>query len=67
VVLLERDTDLATLASYADEARSEQGPLVLLAGEAGVGKTALLEAFKEQLPDATWAWGSCDVLFTRDR
>jgi DNA-binding NarL/FixJ family response regulator len=64
MVLLERDTDLAMLGSFAEQARTEQGRLVLLAGEAGVGKTALLEAFKEQLPDATWAWGSCDGLFT---
>jgi DNA-binding CsgD family transcriptional regulator/tetratricopeptide (TPR) repeat protein len=64
MVLLERDTNLATLASYADEASTGQARLVLLAGEAGVGKTALVEAFKERLPDATWAWGSCDGLFT---
>ena len=64
MVLLERDTNLATLASYADEARVGRGRLVLLSGEAGVGKTALIESFKERLPDATWAWGSCDGLFT---
>jgi DNA-binding CsgD family transcriptional regulator/tetratricopeptide (TPR) repeat protein len=64
MVLLERETSLATLASYADEARGGQGRLVLLSGEAGVGKTALIDAFKERLADAAWAWGSCDGLFT---
>jgi DNA-binding CsgD family transcriptional regulator/energy-coupling factor transporter ATP-binding protein EcfA2 len=64
VELLERETNLANLTSYAVEARTQQGRLVLLAGEAGVGKTALLEALKGRLPDATWAWGSCDGLFT---
>jgi DNA-binding CsgD family transcriptional regulator/tetratricopeptide (TPR) repeat protein len=62
--LLEREAELATLRSYADEARTRHGRLVLIAGEAGVGKTALIEAFREQLPDANWAWGSCDGLFT---
>jgi DNA-binding CsgD family transcriptional regulator/tetratricopeptide (TPR) repeat protein len=62
--LLERENNLATLMSYAEEARAAHGRLVLLAGEAGVGKTALLEALKEQILDAVWAWGSCDGLFT---
>jgi DNA-binding NarL/FixJ family response regulator len=62
--LLEREINLATLISYAGEARAGQGRLVLLAGEAGVGKTALVEALREQVPDARWAWGSCDGLFT---
>ena len=64
VELLERESNLANFASYAAEARTQQGRLVLLAGEAGVGKTALLEALKDRLPEATWAWGSCDGLFT---
>ena len=64
VELLERDINLATLMSLAAEARAQQGRLVLLAGESGVGKTALLEVFKQRLPAATWAWGSCDGLFT---
>jgi DNA-binding CsgD family transcriptional regulator len=62
--LLEREVNIANLLAYAADARTQQGRLVLLAGEAGVGKTALLEALRERLPDATWAWGSCDGLFT---
>jgi len=38
--------------------------LVVVSGEAGVGKTALLERFEQDLPDAVWAWGMCDGMFT---
>ena len=62
--LLERETFLESLGGYADEALLGQGRVVLVAGEAGVGKTALLEAFRGRLPGATWAWGACDGLST---
>jgi DNA-binding CsgD family transcriptional regulator/tetratricopeptide (TPR) repeat protein len=62
--LLERDLSLASLAGYAREARQGNGRLVLVAGEAGVGKSALLEQFQCDLPDARWSWGACDGLFT---
>jgi DNA-binding CsgD family transcriptional regulator len=62
--LLERELALASLAGYAREARQGDGRLVLVAGEAGVGKSALLEQFECDLPDARWSWGACDGLFT---
>ena len=62
--LLEREPSLALLAGYAAEARHGDGRLVVLGGEAGVGKTALLERFQRDLPDARWSWGACDGLFT---
>jgi DNA-binding CsgD family transcriptional regulator/tetratricopeptide (TPR) repeat protein len=62
--LLERVTALASLAEYAREARRGDGRLVLLAGEAGVGKSALVEQLQNDLPDACWSWGACDGLFT---
>ena len=62
--LLEREPSLALLAGYAAEARHGDGRLVVLGGEAGVGKTALLERFQHDLPDARWSWGACDGLFT---
>ena len=37
--LLERETHLASLTQYADDAREGSGRLVLIAGEAGVGKS----------------------------
>jgi DNA-binding CsgD family transcriptional regulator/tetratricopeptide (TPR) repeat protein len=62
--LLERESALASLAEYAEEARRGQGRLVLVGGEAGVGKSALLERLQSDLPDADWSWGACDGLFT---
>jgi DNA-binding CsgD family transcriptional regulator/tetratricopeptide (TPR) repeat protein len=64
VSLLERETFLSSLAEYAEDARRGAGRLVLVSGEAGVGKTALLERFEQDLPDAVWAWGMCDGMFT---
>src|SRR4249919_3753170 len=62
--LLERETHLASLTQYADDAREGSGRLVLIAGEAGVGKSSLLEQLEDDLPAARWAWGACDGLFT---
>jgi DNA-binding CsgD family transcriptional regulator/tetratricopeptide (TPR) repeat protein len=64
MVVLEREAQLATLAGYAEEARAGQGRLVLVSGEAGIGKSTLLEELELTLPDARWWWGGCDGLFT---
>lgn len=62
--LLERATFLETLGEYADEAARGHGRLVLVAGEAGIGKTALLDTFAAQRPDLRWLRGACDGGFT---
>src|SRR5215469_1422323 len=62
--LLERGPSLALLAEYAHEARQGDGRLVLVAGEAGVGKSALVERLQGDVLDARWSWGACDGLFT---
>ncbi len=62
--LLERASFLRTLAEYAAEARQGDGRLVLVSGESGMGKTALVEAFQGDLSGARWLWGVCDGLFT---
>jgi len=62
--LLERESSLKSLREYADEARRGEGRLVLVAGEAGVGKSALLERVRGEMSDARWWWGACDGLFT---
>src|SRR5438045_2401255 len=64
VTLLERESQLGSLLQYADEARAGSGRLVLISGEAGVGKSSLVEELQHVLSDATWAWGACDGLFT---
>jgi chloramphenicol 3-O-phosphotransferase len=62
--LLERAAALASLAGYAHEARHGDGRLVLVAGEPGLGKSALVERLQDDLPDACWSWGACDGLST---
>lgn len=62
--LLERESALAVLAEYAREAAGGDGRMVLVAGEAGVGKSSVVEQFQRDLPDARWSWGVCDGLFT---
>ena len=62
--LLERQEALADMTRLAREAGDGHGGLVLLCGEAGVGKTAVLEQFQRDLPAARWSWGACDSLFT---
>ena len=62
--LLERTSFLQTLSQYAGEARQGDGRLVLVSGESGIGKTALLEAFQQELPGVRWLWGAGDGLLT---
>ena len=62
--LLERTGFLDTLTGYAQDARQGSGRLVLVSGESGMGKTALVEAFQQQLDQARWLWGACDGLLT---
>jgi len=64
VPLLEREAQLASLGEYAGEARHGDGRMVLVAGEAGVGKSALVEQLQRNLRGASWYWGACDGLFT---
>lgn len=46
--LIERDEQLATLAQRLDDTRAGRGALVLVGGEAGVGKTRLVRVAVEQ-------------------
>jgi DNA-binding CsgD family transcriptional regulator len=65
MALIERDDTLATLSTLAARATS-QGQVVLVAGEAGVGKTSVLRAFAAAHAargGAVW-WGGCDALAT---
>ena len=64
--LLERSDELGVLHGLAAEmAATGRGGVVLVFGEAGIGKTALLRQFRGQLPRRVTALsGSCDPLFT---
>jgi hypothetical protein len=62
--LLQRQSSLSELARFAQEARDGDGRLVLIAGEAGVGKTTLVEQLQRDVPEARWSWGASDGLFT---
>lgn len=53
--LLERDEQLGHLAAGARLAGRGDGQLVLLSGEAGIGKTSLLREFLRRLPPGTLA------------
>ena len=62
-VLLERARPLEDLSRLTTEAASGSGRLVLVGGEAGVGKTSLLRHFTHALPGRVRAlWGACDPL-----
>lgn len=63
--LLEREQDFEQLARLWQAATTGQGRTVLVNGEAGIGKTALVEQFvRQQGQAARCLWGACDALFT---
>src|SRR5712691_10034941 len=64
--LLERAGEFSALRECLETVqRSSRGRVVLVSGEAGVGKTALLRRFCEECgPSARILWGGCDPLFT---
>lgn len=63
-MLLERDEPLRQLAEQYELAVSDGGRTVLVSGEAGIGKTSLIDAFVESLPDTVKVYtGGCEALF----
>lgn len=66
VELLERVESLAALeGALGDVTESSRGRLVLVRGEAGVGKTAVVRRFCEAPAWRTRIlWGACEALFT---
>lgn len=57
-----RDAELGELAAALDDVRSGGAGLVVVRGDAGVGKSALVEAFAADRPAAVVLRGRCDEL-----
>ncbi|MEE8486357.1 MAG: AAA family ATPase [Acidimicrobiia bacterium] len=64
-MILERDAELAELWWLLDETESSGGRVVLVRGEAGIGKSALINQFLGDAQDrAHTLLGTCDDLLT---
>lgn len=64
-MLIERDIEIATLHGLAHEAFAGRGNVALVLGEAGIGKTTLINSFMADMDkNADIVWGMCDALFT---
>ncbi|MBP1886164.1 ATP-binding protein [Sinorhizobium mexicanum] len=64
-MLLDREGPLEALLSAVRNAAAGRGSAVLLEGEAGIGKTALLREFAEHVDKGHRVlWGWCEALFT---
>lgn len=65
VELLERNPFFLTLNDLLRQAGEGHGRVALISGEAGIGKTSLVERFLEQHQAKTRTlWGACEALFT---
>ena len=65
VALLERDIFLETLNSLLDDARDGNGRVAVVRGEAGIGKTSLVNAFVDLANESAHVLiGRCDDLLT---
>src|SRR5215467_10735758 len=63
--LIEREPFLDMLEGWMGEVEGGRGRFVLLAGEAGIGKTALVREFCARQADRRRVlWGACDGLHT---
>ncbi len=67
--LLERESHIQALNSWLERVSAGHGCAVLVSGEAGIGKTALLRQFAATQragkgPPARVLWGGCEALFT---
>ena len=67
MTLLEREPALEALAAALGEAAAGEGRVALVYGEAGIGKTSLVDHWsrvRAGTPPARTLWGACDSLHT---
>jgi DNA-binding CsgD family transcriptional regulator len=64
VPLLERGTVMTELAGALDSAARGVGGTVFVTGEAGIGKTSVVERFSAECGAPRVLWGACEALFT---
>ena len=65
MLLLERDRQLAQLIRWHEATDGRGGCVVLITGEAGIGKTATVKEFTRRLgAEVRVLWGACDPLST---
>ena len=62
--LVERENEIRLLEECLRDAARGSGRMVLLGGEAGIGKTSLLQALADRRDEAILWWGACDALQT---
>jgi DNA-binding CsgD family transcriptional regulator len=66
--LLERDRELALLQALLNDTMVGEGRIALISGEAGIGKTTVIERFLAQTQDqrqdvVQTLWAACEALF----
>jgi predicted ATPase len=63
--LLEREPQLQQMKETFKGVLKEEGAIVVVSGEAGIGKTSFVKALIESLhSSARVLWGACDPLYT---
>ena len=65
-LLLEREKTLEKMRAALSQARQGIGRTLLLSGEAGIGKTTLVDHFvqEQEVGSCRVLWGACESLFT---
>ncbi len=63
-LLFERDSFITVINNEFARAQMASGRIVLVAGEAGIGKTSLLEHITAGLAGDQVLWGNCEALLT---